>query len=363
MRALWLIMLIAALAPGAPLPEDSLLVGIKPAPPFVMIADDQSEPRGFSIDLIRAVGRSMTPPREVRFYLDTSLADHLRSVREGRVDLGIAATTITAEREREMDFSQPFFEDYLGMLAPARPRGVAGFFTGLFRFDIAFGELYSIAAGILAYLLVCSAAIWLAERGRSFDRHWLKGIGQGIWWTIVTMSTVGYGDFVPTRRSGRLIGILVVFSGIVLFGVAIASLSSMLTINQLQASITDIDDIRGKRVAIIRDAASEDIAAQWNTRIVRVESVREGVEALGRKRVLAFVHDVSLIRNYLRTREAGDQGLTITPLRDYVFNYAITFPPGSPLREPATIALLSLQEGEHSTHDRLIHKWFGVADK
>ncbi|MFJ7745308.1 potassium channel family protein [Peribacillus sp. NPDC097295] len=39
-------------------------------------------------------------------------------------------------------------------------------------------------------------------------------IFEGIWWAIVTTSTVGYGDFVPLTKLGRMIGILLILSGV-----------------------------------------------------------------------------------------------------------------------------------------------------
>ncbi len=339
--------------------QDSLTVGVKPAPPFVIYERNQEEPEGFSIDLIRAVGRSMTPPRAIRFHYDTSLIEHLETVEAGEADLGIAATTISAERERFLDFSQPFFEDYLGLLVRARRRGIIGFFTGLFQFDIAFGELYTILGGILIYLLICSVGIWLIERGNSFSSYWLKGIGQGAWWTIVTMSTVGYGDFVPKRSLGRIIGVIVVFSGIVLFGVAIASLSSMLTINQMQTAIDGVKDLQGKRIGVIEGSTSESTAEGWNARLVPVESLEEGVNALRNESIVAFMHDASLLRHYLRITETRSDNLKLIIEEDFRFRYGITFPSGSDLREPVNIALLSLMEGDNSAYKRLRFKWFG----
>lgn len=42
---------------------------------------------------------------------------------------------------------------------------------------------------------------------------------DAIWWSIVTVATVGYGDFYPTTERGRIIGLLVIFSGVGLFAV------------------------------------------------------------------------------------------------------------------------------------------------
>ena len=50
----------------------------------------------------------------------------------------------------------------------------------------------------------------------------------GIWWSIVTLTTVGYGDISPSTGEGRILAILIMFFGIGLLGILSASLASML---------------------------------------------------------------------------------------------------------------------------------------
>ncbi len=50
---------------------------------------------------------------------------------------------------------------------------------------------------------------------------------DAMWWSVVTMSTVGYGDQFPVTPTGRLIGILVITVGIGLFGVITGFLANV----------------------------------------------------------------------------------------------------------------------------------------
>lgn len=52
------------------------------------------------------------------------------------------------------------------------------------------------------------------------------GFGDGIWWAIVTASTVGYGDIAPTTVPGRLIAVLLMLVGIGLMSALAASITS-----------------------------------------------------------------------------------------------------------------------------------------
>jgi hypothetical protein len=71
----------------------TLLVGVKPAAPFVMIDNVSGHVSGVSIDLIRAIATQMDPPRTVEFRVHREIAEHLAAVRGSKVDLGIAATS------------------------------------------------------------------------------------------------------------------------------------------------------------------------------------------------------------------------------------------------------------------------------
>jgi voltage-gated potassium channel len=58
------------------------------------------------------------------------------------------------------------------------------------------------------------------------DRKTFPNIGGGLWWAIQTVTTVGYGDLVPTSAAGRLVAALVMLFGIGFLTVITASITS-----------------------------------------------------------------------------------------------------------------------------------------
>ncbi len=52
---------------------------------------------------------------------------------------------------------------------------------------------------------------------------------DGLWYVLVTLATVGYGDLVPTSTNGRIIGFILIIVGIITFSVLTAAISSIYT--------------------------------------------------------------------------------------------------------------------------------------
>lgn len=73
-------------------------------------------------------------------------------------------------------------------------------------------------------LLVSSLAVLDAERAA--ENPQITNFGDALWWSVVTASTVGYGDFVPQTATGRVIATILMFVAIGLVGLVSGSLAS-----------------------------------------------------------------------------------------------------------------------------------------
>jgi voltage-gated potassium channel len=58
------------------------------------------------------------------------------------------------------------------------------------------------------------------------DRDSFPSLGAGLWWAVQTVTTVGYGDHVPTSGAGRLLAALVMLLGIGFVTVITAAITS-----------------------------------------------------------------------------------------------------------------------------------------
>lgn len=75
--------------------------------------------------------------------------------------------------------------------------------------------LYAIILGSLAVLEVGSLWILSAENGAPNAN--IKTASDALWWGIVTIGTVGYGDRYPVTNDGRIVGVVVIITGVALF--------------------------------------------------------------------------------------------------------------------------------------------------
>lgn len=84
---------------------------------------------------------------------------------------------------------------------------------------------------ITVVLFFASSTVYLAENSKNRQ---FSSIFDGLWWAIVTMTTVGYGDKVPETTLGKIIGFLVMFSGVILVSMFTATVSSIFVTKKIK---------------------------------------------------------------------------------------------------------------------------------
>jgi voltage-gated potassium channel len=89
---------------------------------------------------------------------------------------------------------------------------------------------------IIALFLVVSIGTLVA----SIDPN-MKTLWDGLWWALVTVSTVGYGDVVPTSPEGRLLGVVLILFGVATFSMVTANLAAFLLDLRFEETVTEVE--------------------------------------------------------------------------------------------------------------------------
>jgi ABC-type amino acid transport substrate-binding protein len=309
-----------------------LTVGVREAPPFAMAGPDGW--RGLSIEAWEDVAAR----NDWTFrYVPADLAGVLDGVEAGRFDVGLGAYTITAERERTLDFSHPFHTSGLGLAV----RADSG--SALWRLITRFVSLdflkAAVSLGLL--LLVFGVLVWLFERRANpeeFDARVGPGIGAGFWWAAVTMTTVGYGDKSPRSLGGRIVALVWMFAAIIVISGFTAAITTSLTVDQLGSTIESIDDLEGRRIATLPTSASAEWLDSNGFRARDYETLEAALEAVSDGEVPALLYDAPLLIDRIARRD--DDRLRVLPQRIERPDYAFVLAQGSLLREPINRQLL-----------------------
>lgn len=88
---------------------------------------------------------------------------------------------------------------------------------------------------VVIMLFVCAAIVKRAEGGKDG----FETFGDCLWWGVVTITTVGYGDLVPETAVGRFTATALMLTGVAVLGTVAASLASMFRLEDKADEVVD----------------------------------------------------------------------------------------------------------------------------
>lgn len=289
----------------------TLRVGVFDLPPF---AEPLGDGRwgGEAVRLFSDIAARLGV--EVEFHAADE-ATVLRDLAEGRLDTCASPIVPTSDLLGSLEFTHPVATVGLGVAS----RGAADLLDSL-------GTVLQSLLGtpqrhlvlvIGAFVLLSAFAIWLAERHRNpqFERGVTRGVGASLWWSVVTLATVGYGDKVPQTVPGRLLAAAWMLVSLVLVTVLTATIVSAITVGSLSTrAIHSASDLRGIRVAAPRGSEAAHWLAVNDVPSVGADSVAEAVALLRDGAVNAVVAPQDELA--IAIREDREFALSPTRLND-----------------------------------------------
>lgn len=311
-----------------------LRVGTKVAPPFVIERENGSY-TGIAIDLLDSISESVGFEYELEAF---ALQELLDAAASGEVDLAVGAISITPERERDVDFSHAYYHSGLAIAVEG-----SGNLSWLDAAKNLMSPAFLSAIGaLLLVLLITGLLMWFVEHRRNteqFGGSTAEGIGNGFWWSAVTMTTVGYGDKAPITLPGRIIGLVWMFASVIIISSFTAAIASSLTLSGIGGGIESAEDLTGRRVGALADSTASEALRGMGARVKTFENGEAALHALGEGTVDAVVHDEAVLHWWIATSDAEGK-MSVLPGTFEPQNYGFALPPGSPVREDLNLAIL-----------------------
>ena len=331
---------------------ETLTVATRIVSPFVL--EDKGKLTGFSIELWQAIADDLKISS--RWEKDESVAALLQSVQSGKAALGISAISITAERGKTLDFSQPILDGGLQILV--RTQGDsdnAGFLTYLRNFFTP--NVLGLLGTLLLLIVISAHIIWLIERvadekGLVETRRYFPGIFKALWWSAATIGA--QADEMPKTYAARIVAVLWMFISIFFVAYFTAQLTSDLTIKRLHSAINGPDDLPGKKVATTSGSTAEAYLKANRADVKTFTAVEDAYAALNKGEVDAVVFDAPVLL-YYASHDGKGKADTVGPIFKKEA-YGIALPPGSPWRRQVNESLLRLKE--NGGYDAIYNKWF-----
>lgn len=311
---------------------------------------------GYSMELWDAIARQSG--LEYELVRVNSAQEMIDALKDKRGDAAVAALSVTAAREEIVDFSQPFYESGLQILAKGAE---GGFFssarqilTGLFSW-----QLIGVLLGLVGLMFVVSHFLWRYEHGANaemFPASYRQGVWESFWWTTSVLLVGGAENKAPIGVGGRLVAILWMLLSIVLVAFLTATFTTTLTVNTLRGEISGPGDLPGRTVATIGGSTSEAWLKGKKITAKPFPTVAACTAALKAGEAQAVVYDAPMLLYALN--QAKDSDLQLVGSVFERQSYAIALQQNSPLRKRINLALL--QVTEQGLREELRKKWFGA---
>lgn len=298
-------------------------VGVKITPPFIIDSEDGYS--GISIDLWKSVADKLGI--KYKFY-EYDLQNLLEAVKKDEIDIAINPLTVTSRRLRDFDFTQPYYISNLAIAVSTEQQEnpiwkLLGNFLSV--------NFWKAILLLFVIILVFGALLWITERKASdqLADDW-TGIGDGIWWSAVTMTTVGYGDKYPVTPWGRVVATIWMFVAIVTISGFTASITSAITVNELEYKIKNLDDLRRVTVGTLAGSSSDEFLTQRGINYLTITDIEEGLEKLKTGEINALVYDQPVLSYAIHTSNSEGM-IDILPYKFDTEYYSYALPEGSEL--------------------------------
>lgn len=320
---------------------DTLIVGYTTAPPFIIKNNDRLE--GINIWLWRRVAKDLNLPHKM---VQMDFSQMLDSLTTGGIDISINPLTITGERSKRMEFTHSFYASNatIAISEQSSYQKITQFVKGFLNLNFLKGFLI-----LISIIALFGFLGWYFERRENPEhfRGGLKGVWDGLWWSAVTLTTVGYGDKAPKSGFGKVAALILMFTGLLFISGLTASIASSLTVDQLSSSPDGFTEFKKRAVGTVRNTGTvQFLRSHFFKDIHEYPDVIAGLNEVEAKKIEAFIYDEPILK-YRIQQDSSLQNLIILPLKFDVQFYAFGIAKNRPqLEQRVSQRILEIIETE-----------------
>jgi polar amino acid transport system substrate-binding protein len=291
---------------------------------------------GASVDLWRRVAEDRN--WQYQLTIVSRMDDLLSGLQGNAYDIAIGAITITPEPLARVDFSYPTHRSGVAAVFARRTGAASAFYD----YITAVEDLGVLVIVILIPLTIIGLLMWWFERPHltkdSKSESSVTSWHEGVYWAVVTMTTVGYGDKTPKTHMGRALAVVWMIGSLVLVSLLTTNLIARMTVSRVGGvAATRTSDLAGKRLAAVSASSGAEYLDAQRLEYRKFANLPEALNAVATGKMDAVINSVGALQYLVRTRFAD----TIAPPRGVLAPAYMAFalPMNSALKRPLDRAL------------------------
>ena len=208
---------------------------------------------------------------------------------------------------------------------------------------------------LIALLLsiIFAILLWLTERTHNSDypRSIYRGIGTGIWWSWISMTTVGYGHVKPKSSVGRCIALVWLVIGLMVGCIMTATTTKI---------VNGVDDLSvyGKRVAVLENSFEAKIAAEsYKVKVISATSYEEAIELVRKEQAFAAMINADVAAWYQDEIHSDNSSVPLRVVKVLPATLVISFLTTTQLSQSVKDALKCMHNQKDEIYTRSIEKF------